>query len=118
MQDRDLANRLRELMARESLTQAALAKLAKVSQASVSRALRSEAIRHGRAWRGLFSYIRQEGSPGDDTPTGRDQVLAAFTQIWDGTEAHAAAVAKIIEATEGLGPASKEKTRGDTGDGS
>jgi hypothetical protein len=35
---------------------------------------------------------------------GGDQVLNAFSRIWDGTEAHAAAIAKIIDATKGLGP--------------
>lgn len=94
-------------MVREGLTQADLAKQAGVSQASVSRALKSDLIRHGRAWRRLFSHIRQEGSPEGDTLTGKDQVVAAFTQIWDGTPAHAAAVAKLIEATEGLGPRSE-----------
>jgi len=39
-------------------------------------------------------------------------VINAFEKIWDGSEAHAAAVAKIIEALEGMRPSESEKEDG------
>jgi hypothetical protein len=41
--------------------------------------------------------------------TGRDQVLGAFDRIWDGSELHAAAVVKVIEALVDLRPFEKQK---------
>ncbi|HEY1754436.1 MAG TPA: hypothetical protein VGG72_03505 [Bryobacteraceae bacterium] len=43
------------------------------------------------------------------TGSGRDQVLSAFDRIWDGSEVHAAAVAKVIEALDALRPIEKQK---------
>lgn len=104
MHERQLAARLQELMDRQFLTQTTLADLVGVSQSSVSRALRREPLRRGRARVLLVSYIQQAPTSHQEPMPGGDQVLNAFSRIWDGTEAHAAAIAKIIDATKGLGP--------------
>ena len=35
---------------------------------------------------------------------GKEKVINAFEAIWDGSEAHAIAIAKIIKASKELGP--------------
>jgi hypothetical protein len=35
---------------------------------------------------------------------GKDKVVNAFESIWDGSDEHALAIARIIKASEGLRP--------------
>jgi transcriptional regulator with XRE-family HTH domain len=79
------------------LTQTELASRAGVSQPTVSRAARGLQARRGDQAARLFRFIH-EG------PVGPEKVEIAFRSIWDGSEAHAEAVARIIEACEGLVP--------------
>jgi transcriptional regulator with XRE-family HTH domain len=88
-----------EYVKREGITQAELARRAGVSQATVSRALRRQPIRHGRQRLRLFTFIQQS-----EGVSGARRVELAFRRIWDGTDAHAAALARIIAACEGLEP--------------
>jgi transcriptional regulator with XRE-family HTH domain len=87
------------------LSQAELAKLAGVSQATVSRALRETNQKHSDARKKLFIYAGLEDmSDPSSTARGINLVSAAFSKIWDGSDAHALAVARIIESLDGLRP--------------
>lgn len=93
-------------MAARGLSQGQLAIKAHVSQSTVSRVLHGgPARRHSRARTKLFKYARLSESvviqPPDD---GIKQVARAFEQIWDGSDAHAAAVSNVIRALAGLRP--------------
>jgi predicted transcriptional regulator len=103
MQEGELGPRLREYMRQEGLSETEIAKRAKVSQAAVSRALSRPAQRRGRAWSRLFVYLQERTAPvAPGTP--EDAVVIAFRRIWDRSEEHAAAIARIISASGGLRP--------------
>jgi class 3 adenylate cyclase len=101
--------RLEALMNERRLSQEQLAESAGVSQSTVSRALRKGPQRNGRARAILFTFVENELNRTVPVGTGRDQVLGAFDRIWDGTELHAAAVVKVIEALVDLRPFEKQK---------
>ena len=107
MQEGFLAEGLLTLIHSRHLSQESIAKAAKVSQATVSRALRGRIKRQGRARTRLFIYIRQELQKEGLSGTGKEKVVKAFENIWDGSEEHAAAIAKIIRASGGLLPAKR-----------
>jgi len=106
----DLAEALRVHMLEHDLSQQQLAMRSGVSQATVSRALRAIPERRGRARHRLFTYARINDSVVDPSQRkGAKRVEQAFRRIWDGSEAHAEAVAKIIHALEGLRPSLPDK---------
>jgi transcriptional regulator with XRE-family HTH domain len=92
-------------MSGKGLSQSELANAAGVSQSTVSRALRKAPGKHSNASRRLCVYagIEAEDATGS-TVVGTKLVLKTFENIWDGTDAHAAAIARIIEASRGLKP--------------
>lgn len=101
---------LQAFLDKNHLSQMELAKAAKVSQATVSRALSGVPLKHGRARAKLFTYAQLNGPSGQPPPKkGPQRVITAFKRIWDGTEAHATAVAKIIDALEDLKPVRKKR---------
>ena len=104
MQEANISSLVQQYLAAHSLSQAELAKLASVSQATVSRAIREPAHGHGSARSRLFTFMQREIQIGTPPLAGTDRVVGAFAKIWDGSEEHAAAVARIIEACEGLRP--------------
>lgn len=108
----DPAAQLHAFMTRRRLSQVALADVAGVSQSTVSRALRNAPLRHGEARSRLFTYAQISQLEMRHEPQGRNRVLNAFNGIWDGSDVHADAVARIIEAMAGLRPViSKERDR-------
>lgn len=99
------AKLLQDYMRQNGLSQAQLAKEVGVSQSAVSRAISGTLHRRGAARRKLFAYagiddykcIKYEGDP-------RAKVMAAFDRIWDNSKAHADAIARVIQALDGLEP--------------
>lgn len=97
-----------KFMEREAISEATLADLAGVSQSTVSRAIAGAGVRYGAARSKLFTYIQQHSI---DVPPkkGAQRVVAAFERIWDRTEEHASAVAKIIDALGDLRPTATKR---------
>jgi transcriptional regulator with XRE-family HTH domain len=95
--------RLRAFMDREGMGQSELARKAGVSQSTVSRVLAGALHRGGKGRKRLLEYA--EISTNITAP--RDQVIAAFDALWDGSEAQAAAVASIMRALAELVPKAK-----------
>jgi transcriptional regulator with XRE-family HTH domain len=93
--------RLEDLMREQGLTQEDVATAAMVSQATVSRTLRREPQRSGAAYLRLCSYIQAQAERGHRAPA---DVIAAVQRTWDGSERHAAALAKLIDASSQLWP--------------
>lgn len=109
----DARAKVRQLLAQNGLSQAKLAERAGISQSTVSRALHGSSQRHGRARSKLFTYAQnQETTEGILAEDGPKRVVKAFDRIWDGTDAHAAAIVKILNALAGLRPAGSPKKRG------
>lgn len=100
----DFSRQLREFMEKTGLTQQKLAKKAGISQSTVSRALRQGTERHSAAREKLCIYAgmiapRDGGQESDP----RNQVLASFDRIWDHSDGHALAIARVIDALGELG---------------
>lgn len=85
-------------MEQEGITQKELAARAKVSQPSVSRALSSTRPSGGSATRKLAQFLRAQKSP------GLDPVRTALADVWDGSDAHALALASLVQASKTLWP--------------
>ena len=110
------SGKIRECMRKNGWSQAQLAAKARVHQSTVSRALEGITQRHSKARHRLALYI-EEKEPTDrgSTEGGAKRVVNAFNRIWDGTDPHAASIAKIIGALAGLRPTASTEKRGRVG---
>lgn len=104
MQEDSLSERLRSFMEERQLSQKRVADAADISQSTVSRALKGHFERQGGAKSKLFTYIQNELLNEELSGKGKDKVVRAFESIWDRSEEHAVAIAKIIKASGGLLP--------------
>lgn len=104
MQEQTLAQQLQDFMNGRHLSQQVIAKAAKISQSTVSRALKGKFERQGRAKSKLFIYMQKELRVEGLQGKGKEKVANAFESIWDGSEEHAVAIAKIIKASKELRP--------------
>ena len=95
----DLRAAIHAYMVREQIGQGEVAKRAKVSQSTVSRALKQEPIRSGRARTRLTIFMQERPEAGELTA-----VQTALTLVWDGSDAHADALAGLIAASRELWP--------------
>jgi transcriptional regulator with XRE-family HTH domain len=94
----DVAKELKALLSRQGLTQAELARRANVSQPTVSRAMKRVPERRSKSYARLCSYIRKEVDEIPLPAPARD----ALAEIWDGSPAHAEALATLIRAAGDL----------------
>ncbi len=95
----ELARAIEALLNAEGITQNTLAKRARVSQATVSRARRGPLERNGAAHGRLVRYMQEYSA--SRTPAPAAEVLR---DVWDGTEAHALALAALLRASRELWP--------------
>jgi hypothetical protein len=95
----NLGEAISSYLEREGVSQEKLAKMAKVSQATVSRALHRQALRPGRARTRLFTFMQKQGLM--DQP---ESAIRAVSEVWDGSNAHSAALAKLVQASRDLWP--------------
>jgi transcriptional regulator with XRE-family HTH domain len=108
----NVASQLVAFMEREGLKQSTLAENAEVSQSTVSRALRGQSLRRGSAKSRLFKYAGIAEPAGALSKTEASQRLAkAFDQIWDESDVHADAIARIITVLAELGTAVRSRRR-------
>lgn len=92
-------------MRKRHLNQWSLAKAANVSQSTVCRALQGKSIRQGSARARLFKYAKINELPTIEKSRNiRHQILEAFDRVWDHSEEHAVAIARVIDAMAGLRP--------------
>jgi transcriptional regulator with XRE-family HTH domain len=100
-------------MRRNGWSQAQLAAKAGVNQSTVSRALQGITERHSKARHRLSLYLEEkELTDRVSKEGGVKSVMKAFNGIWDGSDAHAVSVAKIIGALAGLRPVGSTKKGG------
>jgi transcriptional regulator with XRE-family HTH domain len=99
----DVAAAVISLLEKEGISQEELAHRAGVSQPTISRAIRGTGKRSGRARARLLAHLRRSG----DLPKA-DPIFSAVMEIWDGSDAHAAALARLLRASQDLWPNLKE----------
>lgn len=101
----DVPYEIEALLSREGISQAVLAQRASVSQPTISRARRRVPLRRSKQYEKLCSYIRDELKTVALPGTARD----ALAEIWDGSSAHAEALAGLIRASSKLWRTGSEK---------
>lgn len=94
----DVSIELKAFLSRTGITQSELAQRAEVSQPTVSRAMRREPVRRSESYARLCNYIRKEVDEITLPSPARD----ALSEIWDGSTAHAEALATLIRAAGDL----------------
>lgn len=97
----DLSDVIIELLEHEGISQKVLAERAKVDQSTVSRALKRQPSRRTAAYARLCRYMQQYAAGG---LTSTNPALDAVRKTWDGSAEHAAALAKLILASDELWP--------------
>ncbi len=97
----DLREAITDILSREGITQKELAKRAGVDQATVSRAARRLPRRRTTAHAKLCKYM-QLVAPTVSVPS--EAIGDALRETWDGSDAHAAALAELIRASRELWP--------------
>lgn len=102
----DVSYEIETLLRREGISQAVLAQRASVSQSTVSRARSRVPLRRSKQYERLCSYIHKELETIMLPGTARD----ALAEIWDGSPAHAEALAVLIRASGELWRASSEES--------
>jgi len=103
----DLSDVIADLLEREGISQSILAARAGVNQATVSRVLRRQPARRTAAYARLCSYMQQYAA---GTTASVNPALGAVRETWDGSEEHAAALARLILASRELWPGLGKET--------
>jgi len=108
MQEKDAGELVKRLLQDKQLTQTELAKKAGVDQSTVSRVIRNQnTVRQGRSKAKLLVFARK--ALRGDLDKGEGKILTAFKSIWDGSEEHASAIARVIGATADLQPKKRRR---------
>jgi hypothetical protein len=94
----DVPSEIEALLRREGISQTVLAQRALVSQPTISRARRRIPLRRSKQYEKLCIYIRKELEALALPGTARN----ALAEIWDGSPAHAEALAGLIRASNEL----------------
>jgi transcriptional regulator with XRE-family HTH domain len=106
MQYSNIGSLVRQFLNLEGISQQELAGRAGISQSTVSRALAGRPETRSVARRKLFNYMQ-----GRATEWMPEAVSVALRRVWDGSDIHAEALARIIEATEDLRPISGDGSK-------
>jgi transcriptional regulator with XRE-family HTH domain len=99
----ELSAAVTSVLREQGLSQRQLAERAGVSQATVSRAKSQLPLRPGYARGRLIAYLRRQGQ----LPS-LEAIFTAVDEIWDGSEAHADALAQLLLASRELWPKLRE----------
>ena len=98
------ALRAQRLAQRHGLSQTAIAAGAGVSQSQVSRILAGKAFRRrSKAFDRVCSYVSlYAGTVSREDVLACPELLDAITEVWDGSQAHAVAMAAVIRSLGAL----------------
>jgi predicted transcriptional regulator len=109
---RDLATELKKYMRNAGLGQSDLAVKIDVSQATISRALTRAYSRKSLARKKIERFLDKNASKVHKSSVIPEDLKLAVQEVWDKTSNHAEMLAKVIRATQGLGPVINAKKNG------
>ena len=88
------------------ITQAEIASALGASQPQVSRILNGAGLRHSRFYEEVCLYVeRLAGGVTPERGRANDDLVSALAETWDGSAAHAKALATVIRSLSALGSA-------------
>lgn len=98
-QTQSLAAELRDRFAQDGLrTSAAIARASGLGQPQVYRNLFGSPKKVGRTMRRLCKYADIDAYEGSSDPRESQVLMDALARVWDGTDAHAGRLAKLLFA--------------------
>lgn len=99
------AMRAANLCRDQKITQAQIASALGASQPQVSRILQGKGLRHSRLHEEVCLYIeRLAGGVTPEAVRENDDLIDALAETWNGSAAHAKALATVIRSLAVLGP--------------
>jgi len=93
-----VALRLRQYLRREGMSQGELAQATGVNQSQISRIVHGRPKRISNAMQVLCSHAGIEWRKPSNDPTRHPELMAAVSAAWDGTDAGAEALARLLSA--------------------
>lgn len=99
------AMRAAHLCRDRKITQSQIASALGASQPQVSRILQGKGLRHSRLHEEVCLYVeRLAGGVTPDAVRDNEELINALADTWDGSAAHAKALATVIRSLAALGP--------------
>ena len=106
------AQRAQQICLAHGITQADIAAQVGASQSQVSRVLQGRGQRESRLFEEVCLFVeRFDVGVTPDAVRANEDLISALKVTWDGSAAHAKALAAVIKSLAVLGPANK-KTKG------
>lgn len=94
-----------QLARRHGLTQAVIADAVGASQSQVSRVLSGQTSAHSKLAKDICIYVLGASAPKTQSAvSANEELMAALADVWDGTPAHARALATVIRSLTLLNP--------------
>ena len=101
------SERAREICRLRGITQADIADAVQASQSQVSRILSGESSKASRVAEEVFLFVEKYGVGVTAEAVQRnEELVTALSEIWNGSAAHAKALATVIRSLAALGPLS------------
>lgn len=101
------AERAREICRLRGITQGDIANAVQASQSQVSRILSGESSKASRVAEDVFLFVEKYGIGVTAEAVQRnEELVTALSEIWNGSSAHAKALATVIRSLAALGPLS------------
>lgn len=99
------AERAREICRHRGITQGEIADAVQASQSQVSRILNGESSKASRVAEEVFLFVEKYGvGVTAEAVQKNEELVAALSEIWNGSAAHAKALATVIRSLAALGP--------------
>lgn len=108
------ALRAARICKQRGISQSQIAAAIGASQAQVSRALSGSGLRHSRVFEEVCLFVeRYEVGVTADAVRENDELVEAVRAAWDGSSAHARALAAVIRSLAALKPSGGDPRRKD-----
>lgn len=99
-----------QIARQRGITQTQIAEALGASQPQVSRILNGESVKVSRLLEEVCLYVESfEGGVTPDLARANEELMAALAEVWDGSAAHAKALATVIRSLALIGPKTSQR---------